>query len=50
LSIVEVVRVDEGEKTRVVVGGEEKVVEGLPQPAEGAVPGVPTSHFENAEV
>ncbi|CZR52502.1 probable leucine--tRNA ligase, cytosolic [Phialocephala subalpina] len=49
LSVVEVVKVDEGGKTGVVVG-EEKKVEGLPPIAEVAVPGVPTFGFENVEV
>ncbi|KUJ13558.1 leucyl-tRNA synthetase-like protein [Mollisia scopiformis] len=48
LSVVEVIKVDEGGKMGVVVG-EEKKVEALPQPAEGAVPGVPTFHFENVD-
>ena len=47
---LDVVRVDEGGKTGVVVAGDAesgKRMEGLPQSAEGAVPGNPTFHFEN---
>jgi leucyl-tRNA synthetase len=49
LSVVEVVRVEEGGKKGTVVG-EERVVEGLPPNAESAVPGVPTFLFENVAV
>ncbi|KAI9049734.1 hypothetical protein LZ554_005886 [Drepanopeziza brunnea f. sp. 'monogermtubi'] len=53
LSVVEIVRVEEGGKKGSVVsvgGGEERVVEGLPGHAEAAVPGVPTFGFENVEL
>ncbi|KAH6682803.1 leucyl-tRNA synthetase-like protein [Halenospora varia] len=46
LTEVDIVEVAEGGKSGKVVGSGE-VKEGLPQPAEGAVPGVPTFHFEN---
>ncbi|KAF2090274.1 leucyl-tRNA synthetase [Saccharata proteae CBS 121410] len=49
LKIVEIISISEGGKTGTVVGGDghgEKK-ESLPQPAEGAVPGQPTFHFEN---
>jgi leucyl-tRNA synthetase len=49
LSVVEVVKVEEGGKRGTVVG-EERVVEGLPPNAESAVPGVPTFLFENVAV
>lgn len=48
---IEVVSVDEGGKTgNVVIGeGEGGKKKDLPQPAEAAVPGVPSFHFENIE-
>ena len=49
LSVVEVVKVEEGGKTGVVVEGGRKVEE-LPPNAESAVPGVPTFGFENVEI
>jgi leucyl-tRNA synthetase len=49
LSVVEIVSVDEGGKSGIVVGKDGKV-EGLPPQAEAAVPGVPTFMFENVEV
>ncbi|OBT69571.1 leucyl-tRNA synthetase [Pseudogymnoascus sp. 23342-1-I1] len=47
LKIVDIVEVSEGGATGVLVGGGE--VASLPPPAAGAVPGVPTFHFENVE-
>ncbi|KFZ24897.1 hypothetical protein V502_00630 [Pseudogymnoascus sp. VKM F-4520 (FW-2644)] len=47
LKIVDIVEVAEGGATGVLVGGGE--VASLPPPAAGAVPGVPTFHFENVE-
>ncbi|KAF4637500.1 hypothetical protein G7Y89_g586 [Cudoniella acicularis] len=48
LKEVDIVEVAEGGKSgKVVASGEVK--EGLPLPAEQAVPGVPTFHFENVE-
>ncbi|KAI9681248.1 MAG: cytosolic leucyl tRNA synthetase [Caeruleum heppii] len=50
--VVDIIAVDEGGKTgkRVLSGSAEgEVVESLPQPAEGAVPGNPTFHFENID-
>ncbi|KAK5002254.1 hypothetical protein LTR28_011639, partial [Elasticomyces elasticus] len=49
---VELVKVDEGGKTGVVVGGTSQEDQGrerteLPPPAENAVPGGPTFHFDN---
>ncbi|KAH8687396.1 hypothetical protein BGZ60DRAFT_475400 [Tricladium varicosporioides] len=46
LTEVDIIEVADGGKSGKVVGSAE-VKEGLPQPAEGAVPGVPTFHFEN---
>jgi leucyl-tRNA synthetase len=48
LTVVDIVHVAEGGKKGTLVGGGE--VDGLPQVAEVAVPGVPTFHFENVEV
>lgn len=48
LSVVDVIRVDEGGKTG-VLAGEEKKLDTLPQSAESAVPGVPTFNFVNVE-
>ncbi|KFY86661.1 hypothetical protein V498_07428 [Pseudogymnoascus sp. VKM F-4517 (FW-2822)] len=47
LKIVDIVEVAEGGATGVLLGGGE--VASLPPPAAGAVPGVPTFHFENVE-
>lgn len=47
LKVVDIVEVAEGGATGVLVGGGE--VASLPPPAAGAVPGVPTFHFENVE-
>lgn len=47
LKIVDIVEVAEGGVTGVLLGGGE--VASLPPPAAGAVPGVPTFHFENVE-
>lgn len=48
LTVVDIVHVAEGGKKGTLVGGGE--MDGLPQVAEAAVPGVPTFHFENVEV
>ena len=47
LKIVDIVEVAEGGATGTLLGGGE--VASLPPPAAGAVPGVPTFHFENVE-
>jgi leucyl-tRNA synthetase len=47
LKVVDIVQVTEGGKKGVLVGGAD--VDGLPQMAEAAVPGVPTFHFENVD-
>jgi leucyl-tRNA synthetase len=47
LKAVDIVQVAEGGKKSVLVGGGE--MNALPQVAEGAVPGVPTFHFENVK-
>lgn len=47
LKVVDIVEVAEGGKSGVLVGG--GALDTLPQPAEAAVPGVPTFHFENVE-
>lgn len=44
--VIDVVSVEEGGKTGTVLGSGE-TREGLPNVAEGAVPGTPTFHFEN---
>lgn len=46
--VVEVIAVDEGGKAGTSLDGERR--EGLPQVAEGAVPGNPTFYFENIEM
>jgi leucyl-tRNA synthetase len=47
LKTVDIVEVDEGGITGTLLGGGE--LDSLPQPAAGAVPGIPTYHFENTE-
>ena len=48
LTVVEIIRVDEGGKTGTIIDGE--AVQNLPAVAEAAVPGVPTFAFENVAV